>query len=105
MERINNEICMYERGRQSFRSRELRFVHKAELSRRCNSSERKRPYSRVLYLVLLDTFFESESVTKNKSHFWADLLPWKNIHTIQNKQSSVTSIKRLCARCGNRGNG
>jgi hypothetical protein len=28
------------------------FVHKAELSGRCNSSERKRPYSRVLYTSL-----------------------------------------------------
>jgi hypothetical protein len=36
------------------------FVHEAELSGRCNSSERKGPYSRVLYLVLFDTSFESE---------------------------------------------
>jgi hypothetical protein len=47
----------------------------------CHSSERKQPDSRVLYLVLFDTFLESESVTlilnKNKSHFWTDLLPWK----------------------------
>jgi hypothetical protein len=39
------------------------FVHEAELSVRCNSCERKRSYSRVLYLVLLDTSLESESVT------------------------------------------
>jgi hypothetical protein len=39
----------------------------------------------VLYLVLLDTFFESESVTKNKSHFWADPLLWKNIQYKINK--------------------
>jgi hypothetical protein len=39
------------------------FVHEAELSGRCNSSERKRPYSRVLYLVLFDTSLENESVT------------------------------------------
>jgi hypothetical protein len=29
----------------------------------CNSSERKRPYSQVLYLVLFDTSLESASVT------------------------------------------
>jgi hypothetical protein len=29
---------------------------------RCSSSERKRPYSRVLYLVLFNTSLESESV-------------------------------------------
>jgi hypothetical protein len=28
----------------------------------CNPSERKRPYSRVLYLVLFDTSLESEGV-------------------------------------------
>jgi hypothetical protein len=39
------------------------FVHEAELNGRCNSSKRKRPYSRVVYLVLFDTSFESESVT------------------------------------------
>jgi hypothetical protein len=36
-------------------------VHEAELSE--NSSERKRPYSLVLYLVLFDISLESESVT------------------------------------------
>jgi hypothetical protein len=41
----------------------LSFTRIAELSGRCNSSERKRPYSRVLYLVLFDTFLKSESVT------------------------------------------
>jgi hypothetical protein len=45
---------------------------KADLSGRCNSRERKRPYSRVLYLVWFDTSLESK---------------------IQNKQISVTSIK------------
>jgi hypothetical protein len=41
------------------------FVHAncVELNGRCNSSERKRPYSRVLYLVLFDTSLESESVS------------------------------------------
>jgi hypothetical protein len=34
-----------------------------ELSGRCISGERKRPYSRMLYLVLFDIFFEIESVT------------------------------------------
>jgi hypothetical protein len=64
-DRYVNSYLQQERGRQSFRSRELR---------ECNSSERKRPYSRVLYLVLFDT---SEKVSlQNK---------------IQNKQSSVTS--------------
>jgi hypothetical protein len=48
-----NSYLQYERGRQSFRPRESR----------CNSSERKRRYSRVLYLVLFDTSLESESVT------------------------------------------
>jgi hypothetical protein len=51
----------------------------------CNSSERKRPYCRVLYLVLFDTSLESEFGTwyifkilnKNKSHFWMGLLQWK----------------------------
>jgi hypothetical protein len=42
-------------------------VRKAKLSftriARCNSSERKRPYSRVLYIVLFDTSLESESAT------------------------------------------
>jgi hypothetical protein len=37
-------------------------VHEAELSD-SNSSERKRPYSLVLYLVLFDISLESESVT------------------------------------------
>jgi hypothetical protein len=39
------------------------FVHEAKLSRRCNSSERKWPYFRVLYLVLFDISVEIESVT------------------------------------------
>jgi hypothetical protein len=39
------------------------FVHEVELSGRHNSSERKPPYSRVLYLGLFDTSLESESVT------------------------------------------
>jgi hypothetical protein len=41
------------------------FVHAncVEPNGRCNSSERKRPYSRVLYLVLFDTSLESESVS------------------------------------------
>jgi hypothetical protein len=39
------------------------FVHEAELSGRNNSSERKRPYSRLLYLVLFDISVESDSVT------------------------------------------
>jgi hypothetical protein len=38
-------------------------VHEAELRGRCNSSERKRLYSRVSYFVLFDTSLESESVT------------------------------------------
>jgi hypothetical protein len=49
---------------------------------RFNSSERKRPHFRVLYLVLFDTSLESEVcnfVLKilnkiNKSHFRRDLL-------------------------------
>jgi hypothetical protein len=36
------------------------FVH--ALCGRHNSSEQKRPYSRVLYLVLFDTYSQSESV-------------------------------------------
>jgi hypothetical protein len=32
--------------------------------------------SRVLYLVLFDTFV-FKILNKNKSHFWADLLLWK----------------------------
>jgi hypothetical protein len=55
---------------------------------RCNSRERKRPYSRVLYLVLFDTALESESVTVNKSHFWTDwmdLLLWEKIKYKINK--------------------
>jgi hypothetical protein len=61
----------------SFRSRELR----------ARPSEQKRPYSRLLYLVLFDTSLEIECVTlftilnKNKSHFWTDLLPWKKLNT------------------------
>jgi hypothetical protein len=42
------------------------FGHDAQRSGRCNPSEQKRPYSRVLYLVLfetLDTSLENESVT------------------------------------------
>jgi hypothetical protein len=42
------------------------FVHancEAKLTGRCNSSERKRPYSRMLYLFFFDTSLESESVT------------------------------------------
>jgi hypothetical protein len=31
------------------------FGHDAQRSGRCNSSEQKRPYSRVLYLILFDT--------------------------------------------------
>jgi hypothetical protein len=41
-------------------------VGKAFVHANCNSSERKRPYSRVLYLVLFDTWdtsLESQSVT------------------------------------------
>jgi hypothetical protein len=44
-----NSYLQEELGSQSFRSRELR--------------ERKRFYSRVLYLVLFDTSLESESIT------------------------------------------
>jgi hypothetical protein len=54
-------------------------------SRECNSSEGKRPYSRVLYLVLFDTSLEKESVIMENNK-------------IQNKQSS---INWWCARCGN----
>jgi hypothetical protein len=42
------------------------FGHDAQRSGRCNSSEQKRPYSRVLYLILFDTrhnSLENESVT------------------------------------------
>jgi hypothetical protein len=56
----------------------------------CNSSERKRPYSRVLYFVF-------KFLNTNKSHFWTNLLLGKKI---QNKQSSVMSIK-CCGNCGN----
>jgi hypothetical protein len=38
-------------------------VFEAELSGRCNASERKRPHSRVLYLVLFDTSLEIVSLT------------------------------------------
>jgi hypothetical protein len=31
------------------------FVHDAQRSGGCNSSEQKQPYSRVLYLILFDT--------------------------------------------------
>jgi hypothetical protein len=37
------------------------FVHEAELSGQCNASERKRPYFRVLYLVLFDTSLGGDS--------------------------------------------
>jgi hypothetical protein len=64
---------------------------------RCSSSERKRPYSRVLCLILSDTSSEIESVSLYwKYNFWTYLLQWKKK---QNKQSSVTSIKWLY--CGN----
>jgi hypothetical protein len=40
------------------------FDHEADLRGRCNSSERKRPYSKVLYLVLFDTSLESKLLWK-----------------------------------------
>jgi hypothetical protein len=40
--------------------------------------------------------FVLKKLNKNKSHFWTYLLLWK-----KKKQSSVKSIKWLCARCGN----
>jgi hypothetical protein len=84
-------------------------VRKAKLSfrriARCNSSERKRPYSRVLYVVLLDTSLESESVTLySKFYKKKNIFGWIYCYGkkyIQNKQSSVMLIKRLCARCEN----
>jgi hypothetical protein len=42
------------------------FGYDAQRSGRCNSSEQKRPYSRVLYLILFDArhnSLENESVT------------------------------------------
>jgi hypothetical protein len=44
----------------------------------------------------LDSLFKH--FNKNKLHFSTNLLLLKKV---QNKQSSVTSIKWLCARCGN----
>jgi hypothetical protein len=59
------EIVFYSKSKEgkAFVHANCVFVHEAELNGRCNSSERKRPYSRVLYLVLFDTSVESESVT------------------------------------------
>jgi hypothetical protein len=53
------------------------------------------------------TWYIFKILNKNKSHFWMDLLLWKKIKYKINTsiQSSVTSIKRLCARYGNCGNG
>jgi hypothetical protein len=69
-----NEIVIYSKNEEG-----KAFVH--ALCGRHNSSEQKRPYSRVLYLVLFDTSPQSECnfVFKilNKSHFWTDLLLWK----------------------------
>jgi hypothetical protein len=60
-----NTIVIYSKSKEgkAFVHANCVFVHEVELSGRGNSSERKRPYSRVLYLVLFDTSLESESVT------------------------------------------
>jgi hypothetical protein len=68
---------------------------------RCNSSERKRFYSWVVYLVLFDTSLESESVILYSkfsikiNHVFGRISCYGK-NKIQNKQSSVTSIKWLC---------
>jgi hypothetical protein len=59
------------------------FGHDAQRSGRCNSSEQKRPYSRVLYLILFDTrhnSLENESVT----------LYSKSIYIKMNRRSLVS---------------
>jgi hypothetical protein len=53
-----SSYLQYERGK-AFVHANCVFVHEAQLRERCNSSERKRPYSRVLYLILFDTPVES----------------------------------------------
>jgi hypothetical protein len=62
---VCKSIVIYSKGEdgKAFAHANCVFVHEAELSGRCNSSERMRPYSRVLYLVLFDTSLENESVT------------------------------------------
>jgi hypothetical protein len=60
-------------------------------------SERKRLYSRVLYLVLFDTSLESETLY---SKFLDESVAMEK-NKIQNKQNSVTPIKWLCGRWGN----
>jgi hypothetical protein len=56
------------------------FGHDAQRSGRCNSSEQKRPYSRVLYLILFDSRHNSLENAMEK-------------HKIQNKQTFAKSIK------------
>jgi hypothetical protein len=51
-----NSYLQQDREKENFRSRDVSV-------RRRNSSERKQPYSRVLYLVLFDTSLQSQSVT------------------------------------------
>jgi hypothetical protein len=43
------------------------FGHDAQRSGRCNSSEQKRPYSRVPYLILFDT--RHNSLENESEHF------------------------------------
>jgi hypothetical protein len=55
--KINTSIVIYttrEEGK-AFVHANCMFGHDAQRSGRCNSSEQKRPYSRVLYLILFDT--------------------------------------------------
>jgi hypothetical protein len=69
----NNSYYSKNEEDQAFVHANCMFVHEEELNGQCNSSERKRPYSRVLYLVLFDTSLESNFVlkilAKNKPHF------------------------------------
>jgi hypothetical protein len=46
----------YSRSRATFIHANCVFFHEADLSRRCDSSERKRPYSRVLYFPSLELY-------------------------------------------------
>jgi hypothetical protein len=60
--KFENVYSKSEKGKAFVHANSL-CLHEAELSARGNSSERKRPYSLVLYLVLFDISLESESVT------------------------------------------
>jgi hypothetical protein len=62
---MKERIVIYSKNeeRKVFAHANCVFAHEAELSGRCNPSERKMPYFPGLYLVLFDTSVESESVT------------------------------------------